>query len=70
MKIEIGINESGQRLDKFLRKWMKDVPLSAIYKAIRKGNIKVNGKKRKEKYFLEEGDTVEANYITSKKEKK
>ncbi|MBV4445037.1 RluA family pseudouridine synthase [Clostridium tyrobutyricum] len=69
MKIEIGINESGQRLDKFLRKWMKDVPLSAIYKAIRKGDIKVNGKKRKEKYFLEEGDTVEANYITSKKGK-
>lgn len=64
MKIEIGINESGQRLDKFLRKWLKDVPLSAIYKAIRKGDIKVNGKKRKEKYFLEEGDTVEVNYIT------
>ena len=68
MKIEIGINESGQRLDKFLRKWLKDVPLGAIYKAIRKGDIKVNGKKKKEKYFLEEGDIVDASYIESKRE--
>ena len=34
MKIEIGSNEAGQRLDKFLRKLLKDVPLSAIFKAI------------------------------------
>ena len=39
MKIEIGSNEAGQRLDKFLRKLLKDVPLSAIFKAIRKGDI-------------------------------
>ena len=27
MRIEIGANEAGQRLDKFLRKYLKDVPL-------------------------------------------
>lgn len=71
MRIEIGTNEAGQRLDKFIRKWMKDVPLSAIYKAIRKGDIKINGKKGKEKQFLEEGDIVETREIKSevKKEK-
>ncbi|KZL88830.1 RluA family pseudouridine synthase [Clostridium magnum] len=71
MKIEIGPNESGQRLDKFLRKWLKDVPLSAIYKSIRKGDVKVNGKKAKEKYSLIEGDILETREITSteKKEK-
>lgn len=71
MKIEIGSNEAGQRLDKFLRKWLKDVPLSAIYKGIRKGDIKVNGKKAKEKIFLIEGDIVETREIVSehKKEK-
>lgn len=58
MKLQIGDNEAGQRLDKFLRKYMKDVPLSAIYKAIRKGDVKVNGKKSKEQYFLEKGDEV------------
>ena len=66
MKLEIGKNEAGQRLDKFLRKWLQDVPLSGIYRAIRKGDIKVNGKKAKEKYFLLEGDIVNAEYITSK----
>lgn len=37
MRIEIGSNEAGQRVDKFLRKWLKDVPLGAIYRSIRKG---------------------------------
>lgn len=68
MKIEIGPNEAGQRLDKFLRKLLKDVPLSAIFKALRKKDIRVNGKKQNEKYFLEEGDIVEIKYITSNKE--
>jgi 23S rRNA pseudouridine955/2504/2580 synthase len=68
LKIEIGPNEAGQRLDKFLRKLLKDVPLSAIFKALRKKDIRVNGKKQNEKYFLEEGDIVEIKYIQSNKE--
>ncbi|AOR24215.1 RluA family pseudouridine synthase [Clostridium taeniosporum] len=70
MKIEIGANEAGQRLDKFLRKLLKDVPLSAIFKALRKKDIRVNGKKQNEKYSLEEGDIVEIKYIKSNQEKK
>lgn len=70
MEIIIGSNEAGQRLDKFLRKLLKDVPLSAIFKALRKGDVRVNGKKQKEKYILQEGDLVVIKYITSKKEDK
>jgi 23S rRNA pseudouridine955/2504/2580 synthase len=73
MKINIGPNEAGQRLDKFLRKWLKDVPLSAIYRVIRKGDVKVNDKKVKEKYTLLDGDILEVRDIettsTNKKEK-
>ncbi|MGL4772716.1 MAG: RluA family pseudouridine synthase [Clostridium sp.] len=65
MRIEIGANEAGQRLDKFLRKLLKDVPLSAIFKALRKGDIRVNGKKQKEKYALQVDDVVEIKYIKS-----
>jgi 23S rRNA pseudouridine955/2504/2580 synthase len=65
MKIEIGPNEAGQRLDKFLRKWLKDIPLSAIYRTIRKGDVKVNGKKAKEKYSLIEGDLIETRDMVS-----
>ena len=70
MKIEIGTNEAGQRLDKFLRKYLKDVPLSAIFKALRKGDIRVNGVKKKENYPLELGDIIEIRYLQSKQEKK
>ncbi|GAA0721801.1 RluA family pseudouridine synthase [Clostridium malenominatum] len=70
MKIEIGANEAGQRLDKFLRKWLKDVPLSLIYKSIRKGDVKVNGKSLKEKYSLQIGDIVEVREVVSKTDRK
>ena len=69
MRIEISANEAGQRLDKFLRKLLKDVPLSAIFKALRKGDIRVNGKKQKEKYTLEINDVIEIRYIQSQKMK-
>ncbi len=55
--LEIGKNEKQQRLDKFLRKYLDAAPLSAIYKMIRK-DVKVNGKRRKQEYILEEGDVL------------
>ena len=56
-------------MDKFLRKYLKDVPLSAIFKGIRTGQVKVNGRKAKEKYSLLEGDELLIN-IVSKEPKK
>lgn len=70
MRIEIGANEAGQRLDKFLRKYLKDVPLSAIYKSLRKGDVRVNDKKGKEKMQLEDGDVIEIKYMYSESPKK
>lgn len=67
MIIKIGNNEAGQRIDKFVKKLMKDVPLSAIYKALRKGDIRVNGVKIKEGEMLNLGDEVEIKYLESKK---
>jgi 23S rRNA pseudouridine955/2504/2580 synthase len=69
MKVTVGSNEAGQRIDKFLRKWLKDVPLSAIYRSIRKGDVKVNGKKVKEKYSILEGDEVELRELKSEEKK-
>lgn len=57
-EIKIGVNEKNQRLDKFLRKLFKDVKLSLIFKDIRKGNIKVNGKKKNLDYKLQDGDVL------------
>ena len=55
--IGINENESGQRLDRFLRKYLNNAPLSRIYKAIRK-DIKINGKRCKEDYILQVGDEM------------
>ena len=46
------------RLDKFLRKKYEDIPLTEIFKGIRTGKIKVNGKKSKENYRLQINDEI------------
>lgn len=52
-------NDSGQRLDKFLIKYLPEMPKSLVYKSLRKKRIKVNGKRAKEDLFLSEGDILE-----------
>ncbi|MBQ7968437.1 MAG: RluA family pseudouridine synthase [Clostridia bacterium] len=52
-------NDAGQRLDKFLTKTLKTLPLSLMYKQIRTKKIKVNRKRTEPKYVLQAGDTVE-----------
>ncbi|MDD2482326.1 MAG: RluA family pseudouridine synthase [Lutispora sp.] len=63
-EITITENETGQRLDRFTRKLLKEAALSEIYKGIRKGDIKVNGKKSKEGYMLAIGDIVSLKNIS------
>lgn len=57
-EIIIGKNEAGQRLDKFLAKYMNLAPKSFFYKMMRKKNITLNGKKCEGGEKLAEGDTV------------
>ncbi len=57
-EITIGKNEAGQRLDKFLAKYMNLAPKSFFYKMMRKKNITLNGKKCEGAEKLAEGDVV------------
>ncbi len=57
VQVEITANDSGQRLDRFLKKFLANAPLSGIYKIIRK-DLKVNGKRAKEDSFINEGDIL------------
>ena len=50
--------DSGQRLDKYLKKYLKEATGGFIYKMLRKKNIKLNGKKADGKELLKEGDVV------------
>ena len=62
MELTITPDQANQRCDRLLRKFCKPYPqvrLSDIYSWIRKGEIKVNGKKTKEETRLHEGDLLE-----------
>lgn len=54
----ITTEEAGQRLDNFLISYFKKVPKSRIYKAIRKGECRVNSGRITPLYRLKAGDQV------------
>ena len=58
VEVTIGKNDGGQRLDKFLTKSYPNLPQSMLYKAIRKKDIKINGKRCENSTRLQEGDVV------------
>ncbi len=52
-------NDAGQRLDKFLTKAVKGLPMSLMYKFIRTKKIKVNRARCEQSQILQEGDEVQ-----------
>ena len=54
----IGEDDSGRRLDRVIRKFLGKTPLSGVYSAIRRGKIKVNGKKENGAYLTQKGDEI------------
>ena len=57
--LQIKKNDAGQRLDKFLTKAVKGLPMSMMYKLVRTKKIKVNRKRAEINMVLQEGDTVQ-----------
>lgn len=56
--IIVAKNDAGQRLDKFLTKTYRNLPTSLLYKAIRKKDIRLNGKRCEAAARLNEGDEI------------
>ncbi|MDG5814114.1 RluA family pseudouridine synthase [Chitinispirillales bacterium ANBcel5] len=59
VELKCGPDEAGSRIDKYFRKRLPLLGLSEIYGLIRKGGIKVDGKKVKQNYRLKEGDCLQ-----------
>lgn len=57
--IIISANDSNQRLDKFIKKSIPNLPQSLMYKYIRLKKIKVNKKKQDISYILQQGDVLD-----------
>lgn len=59
-KTEFSVPEgdAGQRLDRYLRRVLPEVPLSRIFSLVRKGAVRLNGRKAKGETRLEPGDKI------------
>ena len=62
-----GKDDSERRLDRILRRFLNEENLSSIYKILRKGLVKVNGKKADGNFRVSEGDDIQiADFLLSK----
>ncbi|MBA1334901.1 MAG: Ribosomal large subunit pseudouridine synthase C [Firmicutes bacterium] len=58
-EIRVGRNDSGQRLDKFLKKYLDGVPAGLVYKMLRKKMVKLNNQRVHPSHILTEGDAIQ-----------
>lgn len=56
--VEAGEGDAGQRIDNFLLRQWREVPKSRVYRLLRKGEVRVNGKRAKPELRLAAGDRV------------
>lgn len=67
--VTIDDNHAGQRIDNFLVTFLKGVPKSRVYRILRKGEVRVNKKRIKPVYRLNDGDIVRVPPIRMDEEK-
>ena len=57
-QVKVDEDREGQRIDNFLTARLKGLPRSAVYRMIRTGQVRINGKRCKPTSRLETGDVV------------
>lgn len=57
-RVEVSADHEGQRIDNFLARHLKGVPKAAIYRMIRTGQVRINGKRCKPVNKVSRGDEV------------
>jgi len=58
IELTVSADAAGQRLDKYVRRALRDVPLSHVYKMLRTRKVRVNGARGRADQMLAEGDKV------------
>jgi 23S rRNA pseudouridine955/2504/2580 synthase len=57
-RVEVSPDRDGQRIDNFLKTQLKGVPRAAIYRLIRTGQVRINGKRCKPDRKIAAGDEI------------
>jgi 23S rRNA pseudouridine955/2504/2580 synthase len=57
-RVKVGDASAGQRLDNFLLRELSGVPRSRVYRLLRRGEVRVNGKRKQADYRLAAEDEV------------
>ena len=57
--IVVDSEHAGRRLDKYLRSQFKHVPAGQLFKLLRTGKLRINGRKIDQTYRLAQGDTIQ-----------
>ena len=57
-QVEVSAEDAGQRIDNFLLRHFKSVPRSRVYRLLRRGEVRVNGRRAKPDYRLAGGDRL------------
>ena len=55
---EVSLQEAGQRLDNYVQKHLTGVPRSRVYRVIRKGEVRVNGRRAGPETRLQLNDRI------------
>lgn len=56
--LQVAVEYEGQRLDNFLRRELKGLPKTRIYRLLRRGEVRVNGSRARPEYRLCRGDRL------------
>ena len=67
-KLSVSADQSGQRLDNFLKKTLKSIPKSLLYKIIRDGQVRVNKCRIKPSYRIQCDDIIRIPPLSSRKD--
>ncbi len=71
LEFTAGLDDDGRRLDRIIKKLLKNENLSGLYKAIRKGLIKVNEEKKSPSDKIFKGDKIKiADFLVPKQNSK
>lgn len=57
--IKVDSEHAGRRLDKFLRSRLKGVPAGLLFRLLRQGRLRVNGRKAQQGHRIREGDVID-----------